>query len=114
MSSHLKPNLGLKPVKRPLLDLNGFSATMASHINDLPTTSPHGSDFGLHPQILGLASDPNAIRGTATAQCTCVAAFICNSLNSIVERKFAMSVAVAFYSPDIETRIALVSLHFLH
>jgi hypothetical protein len=69
---------------------------MASHINDLPTTSPHGSDFGLHPQILGLATDPNLIRGTATAQCTCVAAFICNSLNSTVEPKFAMSVAVAF------------------
>jgi hypothetical protein len=46
---------------------------MASHINDLPTTSPHGSDFGLHPQILGLASDLNVIRGTATAHCTCVA-----------------------------------------
>ena len=100
MSSHLKPNLGLKPVKRPLLDLKGFSATMASHINELPTTSPHGSDFGLHPQILGLASDPNAIRDTATAQYTCGVFFICNSLNSTVGRKFAMS--------------SLVSLHFLH
>jgi hypothetical protein len=69
VSFHLKPNLGLKPVNRPLLARKGFSATMASHINDLPTKSPHGSDFGLHPQILGLASDPNATRGTATAQC---------------------------------------------
>ena len=70
--------------------------------------------MGLHPQILGLASDPNAIRGTATAQCTGVAASSCVIvLNSTVERKFAMSVAVAFYSPEIETRIALVSLRFL-
>jgi len=60
---------------RPLLDLNGFSATMASNINDLPITSPHGGDFGLHSRILGLASYPNTIRGTPTAHCTCVATF---------------------------------------
>ena len=100
---------------RPLLALKGFSATMASHINDLPITSPHGSDFELPAQILGLASDPNAVRGTATAQCTCVAtSSSVIALNSTVERKFVMSVAVAFYSSEIETRIALVSLHFLH
>ncbi len=52
---------------RPLLDLKEFSATVASNINDLPTTSPHGSDFGLPEQILGLACNPNALRGTATA-----------------------------------------------
>ena len=40
---------------------------MASDINDLPATSPHGSDFGHHPQILGLASDLSATRGTVTA-----------------------------------------------
>jgi hypothetical protein len=40
---------------------------MDSDINDLPTTSPHGSDFGNHAQILELASDPNAGRGTAAA-----------------------------------------------
>jgi hypothetical protein len=40
---------------------------MATDINDLPATSPHGSDFGDHAQILGLAPDPNATRGTATA-----------------------------------------------
>jgi hypothetical protein len=30
---------------RPLDDLKEFSTTMAADINDLPTTSPHGSDF---------------------------------------------------------------------
>ena len=30
-------------------------------------TSPHGSDFGDHPQILGLATGRKARRGTATA-----------------------------------------------
>ena len=40
---------------------------MATDINDLPLTSPHGSDFGDHAQILGLAPDPNATCGTATA-----------------------------------------------
>ena len=28
---------------RPLYGLKKFSATIAIHINDLPTTSPHGS-----------------------------------------------------------------------
>jgi hypothetical protein len=40
---------------------------MATDLNDLPVTSPHGSDFGHHAQILGLAADPNAARGTVTA-----------------------------------------------
>jgi hypothetical protein len=30
---------------RPLDDLNRFSTTIAAKINDLPVTSPHGSDF---------------------------------------------------------------------
>jgi hypothetical protein len=41
---------------------------MATDINDLPATSPHGSDFEDHAEILGLASYPNATRGTLTAQ----------------------------------------------
>jgi hypothetical protein len=40
---------------------------MATDINDLPATSPHGSDFGDHAQIVGLASSPNARQGTAMA-----------------------------------------------
>ena len=35
-----------RPADRPLDDLKEFSTTMASDINDLPATSPHGSDFG--------------------------------------------------------------------
>jgi hypothetical protein len=41
---------------------------MAIDISDLPITSPHGSDFGYHAQILGLASTKNAAHGTATSQ----------------------------------------------
>src|SRR5207245_9166244 len=66
MSYDLKRNLGLKPTNRPLDDLKQCSTTMATEINDLSTTSPHGSDFGDHTQILGLAPDPYPTRGTAT------------------------------------------------
>jgi hypothetical protein len=52
---------------RQLDDLKEFSTTMAGDINDLPATSRHGSDFGYNAQILGLASDLNATRGTVTA-----------------------------------------------
>ena len=60
---------GQSAVTRP----EGIFGYNGSKINGLPTTSPHGSDFGQHAQILGLASDPNAMLGTATASCTCVA-----------------------------------------
>jgi len=50
---------------RPLDNLKDFFTTMASDLNDLPTISPHGSDFGQYEQILGLASDLYAARGTA-------------------------------------------------
>jgi hypothetical protein len=39
------PVLPESPADRPLDDLKGFSTTMLSQINDLPTTSPHGRDF---------------------------------------------------------------------
>ena len=52
---------------RPLYDQNGFSTTIASNINDLPTISPHGSDFGETAQIVGLAGGRNATYVTATA-----------------------------------------------
>jgi hypothetical protein len=55
------------PVNRPLSDLTNFCITMASDINDLPITSPQGSDFAHEEEILGLASDPNVACGTATA-----------------------------------------------
>jgi len=67
MSYGLKRNLSLRPTNRPLDDLKEFSTIMATGINDLPATSPHGSDFGDHAQIVGLASSPNARRGTAMA-----------------------------------------------
>jgi len=57
----------LKPDNRPLDDLKKFSTTIVTDINDLPTTSPHGVDFERNAQILGLAPNPNAIRGTAKA-----------------------------------------------
>jgi hypothetical protein len=44
MSYDLKRNLDLKPTKRPLYGLKAFSTTIATGINDLPVTSPHGSD----------------------------------------------------------------------
>ena len=59
--------IGRKLADRPLGDLNEFSTTMATNLNDLPATSPHGSDFRHDKQILGLACDPNATRGTAAA-----------------------------------------------
>ena|SRR5215468_1911267 len=52
---------------RPLDDLKEFSTTITTDINDLPVTSPHGSDFEHHAQILGFAAEPNARRGTAAA-----------------------------------------------
>ena len=44
--------IGENVADRPLLDLKGFSATMARNINDLPTTSPHGSDLSHHAENL--------------------------------------------------------------
>ena len=38
----------------PLDELKEFCTTMASDISDLPTTSPHASDFGYHAQTLDL------------------------------------------------------------
>jgi hypothetical protein len=55
------------PTDRPLDDLKEFSARIATDINDLPQTSPHGSDFGDHTEILGLALNPNMTSGTAKA-----------------------------------------------
>jgi hypothetical protein len=55
------------PTDRPLYGLKPFSNTIAIDTNDLPTTSPHGSDFGHELKILGLALDPNATRGTGAA-----------------------------------------------
>jgi len=52
---------------RPLLDLKGFSVTIATDINDLPTASPHGSYSEHDSRNLGFATDPNATRGTAAA-----------------------------------------------
>src|SRR5215469_17888359 len=56
----------LQRSNRPLDDLKEFSTTMVSDINDLPATSPHGSNFGQHVRILELAFDPNASHGAAT------------------------------------------------
>jgi hypothetical protein len=38
----------------PLDELKEFRTAMASDISDLPTTSPHGSDFGYQAQTLDL------------------------------------------------------------
>ena len=43
-----------RAIDRPLDDLKKFSTTIASNINDLPATRPHGSDFGYHAQTLEL------------------------------------------------------------
>jgi hypothetical protein len=51
MSYDLKRNLDLKPTNRPLYGLKKFSTTIAIHINDLPTTSPHGSYSGAMQEI---------------------------------------------------------------
>jgi hypothetical protein len=42
------------PVNRPLYSLKAFSTTITTDINDLPVTSPHGSNFGHDAQIPGL------------------------------------------------------------
>jgi hypothetical protein len=47
-SYELKRNLDLKLTNRPLGELKEFLTTMVTDINDLPATSPHGSDFGEH------------------------------------------------------------------
>jgi hypothetical protein len=39
------PLIAMKTIYRPLDDLKRFSTTMTANINDLPATSPHGSDF---------------------------------------------------------------------
>jgi hypothetical protein len=59
------PLIAKRTTVRPLYGLKAFSTTIATDINDLPVTSPHGSDFGDHAQILGHARDPNTTRGTA-------------------------------------------------
>ncbi len=43
-----------KITDRPLDDLNRFSTTIATKINDLPVTSPHGSDFNAVRKFLEL------------------------------------------------------------
>jgi len=67
MSCDLKRNLSLEPANRPLTDLKESSTTIAADINDLPATSPHGSYSEHDARNLGFATDPNPIRGTATA-----------------------------------------------
>lgn len=39
---------------RPLYGLKRFSTTIAKHLNDLPITSPHGSDFDATRKLLKL------------------------------------------------------------
>jgi hypothetical protein len=53
---------------RPLCDLNGFSTTIASNVNDLPATSPHGRYSEHDSRNLGLASGRTTLRGTAMAR----------------------------------------------
>jgi hypothetical protein len=52
---------------RPLGDLKELSTTKTNDINELLTIRLNGSDFWNHAGILGLASDPTAQSGTATA-----------------------------------------------
>ncbi len=52
---------------RPLYGLRESSTIIAKHLNDLPTTSPHGSYSEHDARNLGFTIDPNATRGTATA-----------------------------------------------
>jgi hypothetical protein len=40
---------------RPLDDLKTFSVTISKYINDLPTTSPHGSYSDARQRICGLS-----------------------------------------------------------
>ena len=58
------------PVNRPLSDLKESFATIATEINDLPATSPHGSYSEHDARSLGFATDPNVTvsqrRHTAT------------------------------------------------
>jgi len=56
------------PVNRPLCGLKALSTKIVTDINDLPTTSPHGSDFGHDAENIGLACDGKVTPGTATAQ----------------------------------------------
>jgi hypothetical protein len=41
-------------VDRPFYGLKRFSTTIAKHLNDLPITSPHGSDFDATCKLLKL------------------------------------------------------------
>ena len=50
------------PFNRPLYGLKGFSATIATDINDLPTASAHGRDFADSPKIWGPTSNAEATR----------------------------------------------------
>jgi len=59
--------LRLTSADRPLVDPRESSTTIATDINDLPTTSPHGSYSEHDSRNLGFATDPNATRGTAAA-----------------------------------------------
>lgn len=62
---------------------------MATDINDLPATSPHGSYSKHDARNLGFATDPNETRGTATARRdTC-----CNS-QATAWRKVALPIAL--------------------
>jgi len=53
---------------RRFTGLKVFSTTIATDINDLPTTSPHGSDLGHDAENIGLTPDAKATLGTAAAQ----------------------------------------------
>jgi len=57
-----------KTADRPLYGLKKFSTTIAIHINDLPTTSPHGSYSDTMQKIRECQLDPRETCGTATAR----------------------------------------------
>src|SRR5262245_53088039 len=57
-----------KTADSPLGGMKKCSTTIALDINDLPTTSPHGSYSEHDARNLGFASDLDATRGTVTAQ----------------------------------------------
>ena len=61
------PVMAMKTDNRPLYGLKAFSTTIATDINDLPATSPHGSYSEHDTRNPGFATDPNATRGTPTA-----------------------------------------------
>ena len=65
-----------KTADRPLTDLKRLSTTIATDINDLPTTSPHGGYSEHDSRNLGFATDANRTRGTAARSVTEVGAIL--------------------------------------